>query len=169
MGVRFFNHETIVCLPYSKGELLRNICVTDDHWCVPFVVVKISPFPRSWLIIGFFFSHIINMSDIIGAGTAYTYRAPEFTLFFFGFQLSVQILQMIVCPFPTFLFANVLFVILLLKRRIINPFISGLHDHILQRSSQDQKWNIKQLNLKIFQSRASMNFLILKGTIQDYF
>lgn len=79
MGVRFFKNETIVYLPLSKGELLRNICVTDDNGYVPFVVVQIPPFPHSWLIIGIVFSHIINRSNIIGAGTAYTSKATEFT------------------------------------------------------------------------------------------
>ena len=30
----------------------RCICVTNDHWCVPFVVITIRSFPHLWLFTG---------------------------------------------------------------------------------------------------------------------
>jgi hypothetical protein len=34
-------------------EILRNICVTNDHVYVPLVIITFTSFPHSWLITGF--------------------------------------------------------------------------------------------------------------------
>jgi hypothetical protein len=45
-GLRYFSTR-------YYGRMLRSICVTNDHWYVPFVVIIIRSFPHSWLINGF--------------------------------------------------------------------------------------------------------------------
>ena len=59
---------------WTITEYLSN----HSHQYVSSVILTISSFPYSWFVIGLFKSYM--------AGTAYLSVAPEFTLFFVGFE-----------------------------------------------------------------------------------
>jgi len=44
------SHNVVSSTP---RHLIRSICFTNDHGCVPFVIITILSFPLSWLILGF--------------------------------------------------------------------------------------------------------------------
>ena len=61
--------------PPWLGWPLWNICVTNDHRYVPFVINTSWSFPHSWLITWF----VTRLRWQVPLGTAYLSGAPEFT------------------------------------------------------------------------------------------
>jgi len=103
--------STVLRLPPWLGWPLRNICVTNDHGYVPFVVSTSRSFPRSWLITGF----VTILTRRVSLVEEELLTLPEhlgsrFVLL--DLYLYMYVLQIFVCPFVLFLLAIVLCVFL---------------------------------------------------------
>jgi hypothetical protein len=69
---------------------LQNICVTDEHRYVPFIIVTIpTSLPLSWLT-PYFLTGVTQLSVTNVARTAYPSGAPELAPFLMGYVLYVS-------------------------------------------------------------------------------
>jgi hypothetical protein len=112
-----------LCMNYYYS--LQGICVTNEHGCVPFVVITFRSFPHSWFISGFV--------------TEATRRSPEFTpLFVVGWVARSLVFCVMFCRWLfvplSFLFWSLCCLSFWDLRRLITTLVYSAFSYVIYSS-----------------------------------